>query len=111
MMRAYRVLLRLYPLDVRVLYGEEMITTFEKKLKECRQQGWAASLRFCLGELTRALPDAAAERIAKLSSHPSFHGRCLPNAGVVRPPGVGEREWFYESDAKNDEPANQNPST
>jgi len=94
MTQAYRALLRLYPLDVRVLYGKEMITAFEKGLNECRQHGWAASTRFCLRELIRALPDAAAERIARLSSHPSFRGRCLPNPGVVRPPGVGKKEWF-----------------
>lgn len=111
MTRVYRVLLRLYPADVRVLYGKEIITAFEKKLNECRQQGWTASTRFCLRELIRALPDAAAERIARLSSHPSFHGRCLPNPGVVRPPGVGKKEWFYRDAAQNHEPENQNPST
>jgi hypothetical protein len=52
-------------------------------------------VRVYLRHLFRILPDAASEQLGRLSSHPSFRGRCLPDLGVVRPPNVGKREWFY----------------
>jgi hypothetical protein len=88
--------LRLYPLDIRVLYGDEMVATFEDRLEVRRRRGRLALVSFAIGELVWLVCDAADERLnQKLSSHPSFRGRCLPNPGVVRPPGVGKKEWFF----------------
>ena len=93
--RMYRRLLRLYPRDIRTLYGDNMVSAFAQQLAACRRRGQIASARFVLGELVRLLPDAAAERIATFGSHHSFHGRRLPDASLVRPPDVGKKEWFF----------------
>jgi hypothetical protein len=91
----YEKLIRLYPLDIRVLYGDEMVGTFAQRFEPCRRRGRAALVRFAFGEFVWLLCDAADEWLnLKLSSHPSFRGRCRPNPGVVRPPGVGKDEWF-----------------
>ena len=95
MLRAYRWLLFLYPLHVRAVYGREMLADYARRLRAAQSSRPAGSLRLLLGEILHVVPDAAAERIAALSSHPSFHGRRPPNFGVVRPPNVGKHEWFY----------------
>ena len=38
MTRAFKTLIRLYPIDIRVLYGQEMISAFEAGLTERRQR-------------------------------------------------------------------------
>ena len=83
---AYKKLIRLYPLDIKVLYGDEMVCAFEHGFEESRRRGWAALVRFGIGQLIWLLCDAAEEWVVKLSSHPSFRGRCLPNLGLVRTP-------------------------
>ena len=95
MLRAYRLLLVLYPSHVRAVYGMEMLADYDRRLTVARSVRPAGSLRLLLREILRVVPDAAAERVAALSSHPSFHGRRPPNLGVVRPPNVGKHEWFY----------------
>ena len=101
MRRAYKILIRLYLVDIRVLYGQEMVSTFEAGLNERRRHGRVASVRFLFGELIWLLCDAAEEWVVKLSSHPSFRGRCLPDLRLVRPPGVGKKEWFHSDDAES----------
>jgi hypothetical protein len=95
MTRACLHLFRLYPIHVRTIYGDEMLTAFQGREASAHLHGKLATMRLALGELCRVLPDAACERIAMLSSHPSFRGPCLPDPGVVRPPNVGKKEWFY----------------
>ncbi len=97
MTRPYLRLLRLYPTNIRLFYGDEMVATFEKREALARLGGRLAMARFTLTEIWRLLPDAACERIARLSSHPSFRGRCQRDLGVVRPPDIGKREWFYDA--------------
>jgi hypothetical protein len=94
MIAMYARLLRLYPLDLRILYGHEMMAGLSCALADARTRGRLAVLRCVARELGWLLVDAAAERVATWQSHPSFHGRCLPDPGVVRPPGVSKREWY-----------------
>jgi hypothetical protein len=95
MMRGYSYLLRLYPVHIREIYGVEMFASFRERSDSVRVKGRWALLRFLILEFWRALPDAVCERIAMLSSHPSFRGRRPRDFGVVRPPNAGKREWFY----------------
>ena len=92
MLRVHRGVLRLYPSHVRAVYGAEMEADFATRLR--MRRGRLARTLLMGRELLRILPDAAAERVALLSSHPSFHGRRPPDAGVVRPPNAGKAEWF-----------------
>jgi len=94
-MRAYSCLLRLYPVHIRDIYGAEMFASFRERSDSACVTGRWAMLRFLILEFWRALPDAVCERIALLSSHPSFRGRRPRDLGVVRPPNVGKKEWFY----------------
>src|SRR3954469_2787819 len=94
MLSAYKKLLGLYPADVRFAYGEQMISDFNLGLTLSRQRGLAFSAAFLSRHLIFLLCDAAAERVNSLYSHRSFHGRCQPNPGVVRPPNMGKSEWF-----------------
>ncbi len=94
MAHAYLHLLRLYPVHIRAIYGNEMLAAFENRLTSARLCGRGALLRLALVELSRVLPDAACERIAMLSSHPSFSGPCLRDPGLGRPLNVGKKEWF-----------------
>ena len=95
MNRAYLQLLRLYPVHIRTIYGDEMQARFGEREASARLRGRLANFRLGIAELCRVLPDAACERIAMLSSHPSFRGPCLRDPGLVRPPNVGKKDWFY----------------
>jgi hypothetical protein len=78
-----------------------MVQAFDQRFHDCRQRGHAAVTRFTVGQLLWLLCDAADEWAnKKLSSHPSFRGRCLPNTSLVRPPGVGKQEWFYSDTSR-----------
>ncbi len=101
-MGVFRWLLRLYPAHVRAIYGDEMTADFERQIGRTRPTR-TATLRLLARALMTILPDAMSERIAALSSHPSFHGRRPSNLGVVRPPNVGKREWFYADDEFGDD--------
>ena len=100
MTRACKMLLRLYPIDIRVSYGDEMAGDYDVGVAESRRRGRLALVRFVAGQLIWLLCDVVVERVSNLYTHRSFHGRCRPNLGVVRPPNMGKREWFYgdESD-------------
>ena len=94
MTRAYRQLIRLYPEDIRFAYGDEMAADFEEGLGRGRRRGQAAHAVYVVWRLLVLFCDAAAERVSSLYSHRSFHGRCEPDFGVVRPPNMGKKEWF-----------------
>jgi hypothetical protein len=85
MTQAYRRLIRLYPEDIRYAYGDEMVSAFEKGLAERRQRGRVALAVFVFRQLITVCCEAAAERASRLYSHRTFHGRCRPNLGQVRP--------------------------
>ncbi|MDX1646090.1 MAG: ABC transporter permease [Longimicrobiales bacterium] len=53
MTRLYRLLLRLYPLDVRARLGEAMAETFDEEWSEVRERGAAARVLFALRTLVR----------------------------------------------------------
>jgi hypothetical protein len=97
LLRAYRLLLTLYPQHVRAMYDGEMLADFRRRLEGVRQARVAALFLFAR-EVVRVIPDALSEHVAARSSHPSFHGRRPSSLGVVRPPNVGKREWFYADD-------------
>ena len=92
MVQWYRHLLRLYPPHVRIIYGAEMLSGFTERARSADSR--IRKMRLLLRDVATVLPDAAAERIATFSSHPSFHGARPPDLGVVRPPNVSKREWF-----------------
>src|SRR4051812_6164267 len=88
----YARLLRLYPQHVLGVYGEEMRSAFAQR--QAMADGRWSRLRHLTREVCRVVPDATAERLALLSSHPSLHGARPRDWSVIRPPGVGKREWF-----------------
>jgi hypothetical protein len=92
--RLHRLLLRLYPDDVRFAYGREMTSDFQQEYAEARRRGWTAVARLSLASTSWLLADTVAERINSLYSHRTFHSRCRPDAGKIRPPDMGKREWF-----------------
>ncbi len=92
--RAYRALLRLYPMDYRTCFAAEMLSAFEAAANERRKQGMLRSGHFVLAELAGLLRGAAAEWMAKLSTDSSIRGRCLPDRRMMRPPGVTQEQWF-----------------
>src|SRR5205085_4411458 len=94
MRNGYKKLIRLYPADVRFAYGDQMVRDFEQGFAATRPRGLAALSAFVVRQLIVLLCDAAAERVNSFYSHRSFHGRCQPNSGVVRPPNMGKKEWF-----------------
>ena len=93
MQQVYRWFLALYPRHVQTMYAAEMLADFSRRLES--QSTRVAALASFVREVIRVVPDALAERFAAVSSHPSFHGRRPSDLGVVRPPNVGKREWFY----------------
>lgn len=103
MLRTYRRVLRLYPPHVRAVYGAEMEADFAARLR--MRRGRLARALLMGRELLLIVPDAAAERVALLSSHPSFHGRRPPDPGVVRPPNAGKEEWFGYTSKKTVSPS------
>ena len=100
-MDIYRSLVRLYPDDIRFAYGDEMVSDFDRRFADARRKGRGIFAAFVVREIVALLTGAVAERIGTFYSHRSFHGRCRPNSGVVRPPNMGKREWFH-GDATTD---------
>jgi hypothetical protein len=94
MLKAYTSLIRLYPDDVRTAYSAEMRYDFAARYAHAGLGGRIRQFMFVVAEVARVLCDVTAERINTLYSHRSFHGRCAPNPGLVRPPNMGKREWF-----------------
>ena len=93
-MRIYRLLIGLYPPDVRFAYGAEMVHALQRDHARCRELGVTRLAMFVSWSVSATLVDVAAERANALYSHRSFHGRGTPDPGVVRPPNMGKREWF-----------------
>ena len=93
-MRLYERLIRLYPEDVQFAYGQEMLAELRREHAERRGHGWVRLIGFLGSLVAPTLMDVLVERANNLYSHRSFHGRGKPNAGVVRPPNMGKKEWF-----------------
>jgi hypothetical protein len=88
----FSTLIRLYPADVRYAYGVEMVEDFEQRL---RHAGGRPGRCWCIARAVLSLLcDVAAERVNGLYSHRTFHGRCRPDPGRVRPPNMSKAEWF-----------------
>jgi len=100
MKRSYGTLLRLYPDDVRFAYGDEMRRDFEVRWACARERRWYTAAAVLVSQVLYVVCDAAAERANALYSHRTFHGRCRPDPGSVRPPNMGKHEWF-RSDSRN----------
>jgi hypothetical protein len=92
--RAYRSLLRLYPVDYRARFAEQMLHCFEQAVEERRPQGRRATICFAASEFCGLAAGAAAEWVAKWTTDPSVRGRYLPDLRMMRPPGVPRELWF-----------------
>lgn len=89
---AYRLLLRLYPRDYRVLFAAEMRRAFETACAE--PLGRLGQARFAAREFASLLMGAAREWMVKLTTDPSARARTMPDRLLMRPPGVSW-EAFY----------------
>jgi hypothetical protein len=98
--RAYEVLLRLYPRDHRALFAGEMLVAFQTGAEERRGQGSGAYLRFVFSELASLLAGAVAEWIAKSTTDSTIRGRCLPDRLKMRPLGVPWEVHYGEARAE-----------
>lgn len=92
--RIYAVLLRLYPRDYRLWFADEMRDAFAGGLAERLHRGRAASFLFAVGEFGSVLSGVLSEWIAKRRSDRAIRGRCLPDAGTMRPPGVSRADHY-----------------
>jgi hypothetical protein len=64
MIRAYEMLLRLYPGSHRLAFAREMSIVFAQSLEDRRKQGWVPVAVFLVSELFGVLREAAALRLA-----------------------------------------------
>jgi hypothetical protein len=92
--RIYTALLRLYPRDYRLWFADEMHDAFADGLAERRARGRAAVFLFAGVEIGSVLSGALSEWIAKRRSDRAIRGRCLPDAGTMRPPGVSKADHY-----------------
>lgn len=92
--RAYKSLLRLYPLDYRARFAAEMLATFQQTAIERRKQGSLPFTRFASFELLGLLAGSEIEWLEKLLTDRSVRGRHLPDLRMMRPPGVPKEIWF-----------------
>jgi hypothetical protein len=92
--RIYAALLRLYPRDYRLWFVDEMRDAFDGGLAERRTRGRAAVFLFAGVEIGSVLWGALSEWIAKRFSDRAIRGRCLPDAGTMRPPGVAKTDHY-----------------
>ncbi len=104
MTRAYRALLRLFPLDYQAFFGTEMIATFERASEERRALGRFRYARFAASELTGLAMSAPLEWIAKMTTIDSVRGRAVPDLRRMRPAGVPRELWFSQASRCNGEP-------
>jgi hypothetical protein len=63
MERLYRILLKLYPHDHRLRFGEEMLSVFRQVAAELRAQGRLVYAQFLLRESAGVVGAACAERL------------------------------------------------
>ena len=75
--QAYRTLLQLYPADYKLVFREEMLSTFVKAAENRRAQGGLAFVQFAVAELMGLATGAAAEWISKLTTDPAVRARCM----------------------------------
>ena len=92
--RIYAALLCLYPRDYRLWFGGEMREAFAEGLAERRAHGRGVALLFAGVEIASVLSGALSERIAKRLTDRAIRGRCLPDAGTMRPPGVAKTDHY-----------------
>ena len=83
MRRLYRILLRLYPRDYKLLFEAEMLAAFEIAAQEN-----VGRTGFLFTEILGLLQGAAAEWIAKRRTNPWVRARFLPDPMKMRPPGA-----------------------
>ena len=69
MIRAYRILLRLYPNDYRNVFAGEMLNAFALALDERRGRGTPGEIGFVLGEFMGLIAGACAEWISKWTTN------------------------------------------
>jgi hypothetical protein len=67
MIRAYGLLLRLYPKDHRKVFAAEMIEVFKESAEERRERGWMAFFGFILVEAVGLIEGSALQWIATLT--------------------------------------------
>ena len=68
MLRAYLMLLRLYPAGYRLEFSSEMSAVFGQSLQERRSRGWAAVVAFVISEWFGVLREATALRLGRESA-------------------------------------------
>ena len=83
MLRLYRILVRLYPRDYKLVFEAEMLAAFDAAAQEHRGR-----TGFLLAEIFGLIRGAAAEWIAKRRSNPWVRARFLPDPMKMRPPGA-----------------------
>ncbi len=91
MLRAYRLLLRVYPRDYREMFAREMESAFQVALAE------HSGLRFLAAEFSGLLAGAVAEWFAKMTTDRAVRGRCLPDRLLMRPAGVSWEAFYGQS--------------
>ena len=74
MKRTFELLLRLYPVDYRAVFGAEMLSTLDRTTEDRHGR------RFLLRELTGLLIGAGSEWAAKLTTGAAERRRCLSEA-------------------------------
>jgi hypothetical protein len=97
-MRLIEMVVALYPRDVRDAYGAEIAADLSAPWT---RPVTARSATIATWDLLAVVVDAGFERISSLYSHRSFHGRCTPDPGVVRPPNMSKAEWFGAAQASS----------
>ncbi len=91
MIRASRILLRLYPYDYRSAFALEILNAVECASQERCARGGRV---FVVAEFTGLLVGAATEWFAKLTTPTSVRGRSLPDIRMMRPVRVTREQWF-----------------
>src|SRR5687767_6437652 len=74
MQRVYRMLLRLYPIDYRAEFANEMLAVFAQQAADKRRDGLLRYLEFLVHEYVGVLVNAAKERPAWLHFLPAVGG-------------------------------------
>lgn len=92
-MRAYRLLLRLFPPPFRQRFGDEMALVFADSIRDARQRGLAPLLRLWIRTLTTLPAQAAAERrVARGAAIPSLYA-AEPSGGRIMAGLLRDFSW------------------
>jgi hypothetical protein len=97
--RACRALVAIYPHDFRARFSAGMLDALEAAARDHRHAGALARFRFGCVEAASLTLGCVREWAAKLTTDRAARGRCLPDLRMMRPAGVGRREWFESSGA------------